>query len=318
MGKLALWGAAGAVGRSIADTLRAQAKPYRVVGRSLEGLKATFGGDPLAEAAAWNPEDPASIRAAARGVDTLVYLVGVPYPDFRLHPLLMQRTLEAAIAEGVERLVLVGTVYPYGQPRTTPLREDHPREPHTFKGRMRKEQEDLVLAADAAGRIRGTILRLPDFYGPGVDKSFLHSAFQAALQGGTANLVGPVDVPHEFVFVPDVGPVVLALANEPRAYGRFWNLAGAGAATQRALVEQIFQEAGRPPRFRVASKLMLRLIGLGNPFMRELVEMHYLLTNPVLMDDSALRELLGTVHKTPYDEGIRRTLREMGLRRKSE
>jgi nucleoside-diphosphate-sugar epimerase len=318
MGKMALWGAAGAIGRSIADALRTQGTPYRVVGRSLEGLKATFGGDPLAEAVTWNPEDPASVRAAARGVDTLVYLVGVPYNEFRLHPILMQRTLDAAIAEGVERLVLVGTVYPYGQPRTTPLREDHPREPHTFKGKMRKEQEELVLAADAAGRIRGTVLRLPDFYGPGVDKSFLHSAFQAALQGGTANLLGPIDTPHEFVFVPDVGPVVLALANEPRASGRFWNLAGAGAITQRALVEKMFQETGRPPRFRVASKLMLRLLGLGNPFMRELVEMHYLLTNPVLMDDTALRELLGTVQKTPYDEGIRRTLREMGLKGKSE
>jgi len=30
--------------------------------------------------------------------------------------------------------------------------------------------------------------------------------------------------------------------------------------------------------------------------MRELVEMHYLLTTPVLMDDSALRGLLGSVH----------------------
>jgi nucleoside-diphosphate-sugar epimerase len=178
---------------------------------------------------------------------------------------------------------------------------------------MRKAQEDLVLAADAAGRIRGTLLRLPDFYGPEVDKSFLHSAFRAALQGSTANLVGPIDVPHEFVFVPDIGPVVLDLARAPGAYGRGWNLAGAGAVTQRALIERIFQEAGRPPRFRVASLWMVRLLGLGNPFMRELVEMHYLLTNPVLMDDSPRRELLGTVHKTPYDEGIRRILREMGL-----
>ncbi|ADO73115.1 NAD-dependent epimerase/dehydratase family protein [Stigmatella aurantiaca] len=317
MGKWALWGAAGVVGQSVAAALRSQGKPYRVVGRSLGGLKATFGDDPLAEQVTWNPEDAASVRAAVRGVDTLIYLVGVPYQDFRLHPLLMQRTLEAAIAEGVERLVLIGTVYPYGHARTTPVREDHPREPHTFKGRMRKEQEDLVLAADAAGRIRGTILRLPDFYGPGVDKSFLYSAFQAALQGNTANLVGPIDVPHEFVFVPDVGPVVLSLANEPKAYGRFWNLAGAGSTTQRALVERIFQEAGRTPRFRVASKLMLRLLGLGNPFMRELVEMHYLLTHPVLMDDSALRGLLGTVHKTSYEEGIRRTLREMGQTQRS-
>jgi hypothetical protein len=42
--------------------------------------------------------------------------------------------------------------------------------------------------------------------------------------------------------------------------------------------------------------------------MRELVEMNYLLTTPVLMDDSALTGLLGSVHKTPYAEGFRVTL----------
>jgi hypothetical protein len=52
-------------------------------------------------------------------------------------------------------------------------------------------------------------------------------------------------VPHEFVFVPDVGPVV---------------------------------------------------------------EMHYLLTDPVLMDDSALQRLIGPIAKTSYVEGVRRTL----------
>ena len=49
---------------------------------------------------------------------------------------------------------------------------------------MRKAQEELLLEADAAGKIRGTILRLPDFYGPDIEKSFLHDMFVAALWGG--------------------------------------------------------------------------------------------------------------------------------------
>lgn len=59
---------------------------------------------------------------------------------------------------------------------------------------------------------------------------------------------------------------------------------------------------------RVAGKTMLRLIGMFSPFMREMVEMHYLLTDPVLMDDSALQKLIGPVHKTPYKEGVRQCL----------
>ncbi len=308
MGKIALFGAAGAIGQSVAAALRAAGLPYRVVGRSRSALQSQFGADPLAEIVTWNPDEADSVRAAAQDIETIVYLVGVPYTDFHLHPLLMQQTLDGVIAAGVRQLLLIGTVYPYGRPQRDRVREDHPREPHTFKGRMRKEQEDVLLAADAADLIRGAILRLPDFYGPQVERSFLYSAFQAAVKAKWAQLIGPIDTAHEFVFVPDVGPVVLAMVKEPRTFGHIWHLGGAGNLTQREFVQRIFAEVGQKPRFIFANKLMLQAIGLFNPFMRELVEMHYLWTTPVILDDTALHELLGSIHKTSYDQGIRLTL----------
>jgi nucleoside-diphosphate-sugar epimerase len=235
----------------------------------------------------------------------------VPYWRFDLHPVLMRKTLDGAIAEGAQRIVLIGTVYPFGRAQTERVSENHPREPHTFKGRMRKEQEDLVLAADAAGSIQGTILRLPDFYGPHVETSFLASPFHAAIEGGRAQLVGPIDTPHEFVYVPDVGPVAVALADEPRAYGRTWNYAGPGAITVRQFVERIFQQAGRKPKYMVANKTMLRVMGLFSPLMREMVEMNYLFETAVIMDDSAIHGLLPGIKKTSYEDGIRETLRLM-------
>ena len=305
MGKIALFGAAGAIGNSIAAALRANQQEYRVVGRSREALQRDFGSDPLAEVVTWNPDDPASIRAAASGADTIVYLVGVPYDHFELHPQLMRKTLYGAFAAGVPRILLIGTVYPYGRAQTNPVREDHARDPHTFKGRMRKEQEDLLLEADAQGRIRGAVLRLPDFYGPGVDKSFLHMIFVAAAKGTRAQVIGPLDTPHEYVFVPDVGPVVLRLTDPSIPYGHVWHLAGAGTITTREVVNRAFALTGHKPRMLVAGKATLRLMGLFSPLMREMVEMNYLQTSPLVLDDSALHELLGGIKKTPYDEGIR-------------
>jgi nucleoside-diphosphate-sugar epimerase len=191
MANIALIGAAGAIGQSVANALDQKGQHYRVVGRNRASLDTTFSSSKLAEIMTWNPDDPDSARAAVRGTDTLVYLVGVPYNKFHLHPILMRKTVDAAMAEGVEYVVLIGTVYPYGRPQTTPLTEEHPRQPHTFKGKMRKEQEDILLGADAEGKLRATILRLPDFYGPNVERSFLHSLFQAAAQGKTANMLGP-------------------------------------------------------------------------------------------------------------------------------
>jgi nucleoside-diphosphate-sugar epimerase len=313
--KITLLGAAGVIGQSIGAALHREGKEYRVVGRTRASLEAAFGGDQLAEIVTWNPNDAESAKAAVRGSRTVIYLVGVPYNHFELHPLLMRKTVDAAVSEGVENLLLIGTVYPYGMPQTTPVTEEHPREPNTFKGRMRKEQEDILLEADAKARIRGAILRLPDFYGPNVKNSYLYSLFDAAASGGTANMLGPIETPHEFVFVPDVGPVVADLIAKPGAWGRWWNLAGAGVAPQRELAERVFAMAGTKPRLRVAGKNMLRILGLFNPLMHELVEMHYLLTNPVLMDDSALRNLLGGIRKTPYEDGLRISLNDSQRRR---
>lgn len=306
---VALVGATGAIGKSVAAALRQQGQPYRAIGRSRATLDKTFGDDPLAECAIWDSDDEASIRSALRGVGAVVYMVGVPYMEFHLHPILMRRVIDAAMAEKVDRLLLIGTLYVFGRPQSTRITENHPKEPHTFKGRKRKEQEELVLAAHAPGTLRTTVLRLPDFYGPGVERSLLSDLFVAVKQNRKAKLIGPIDRPHEFEFVPDVGPIVVKLLDTPSAFGRAWNLGGAGVTTQLQLAQLAYEER---PRYVVAGKMMLRLLGLFDPFLREFVEMHYLLTDPLIVDDSALQQLLGPITKTPYSEGVRQALAAVG------
>jgi nucleoside-diphosphate-sugar epimerase len=156
---IALIGATGAIGKSVAAALRQNGQPYRAIGRSQATLEKEFGRDSLAEIAIWNPDDEESLRAALRGTTSAVYIVGVPYTDFHLHPILMRRVINAAIAEKVDRLVLIGTLYVFGRPQSSHVTEDHPQEPHTFKGGKRKEQEDLVLEAHRTGKIRTAVLR---------------------------------------------------------------------------------------------------------------------------------------------------------------
>lgn len=72
MNRIALFGAAGAIGQSIAKAVGDQGTPYRVVGRSRGALAAAFGAKSLAESVTWDPDDPASVEAAATSVDTIV------------------------------------------------------------------------------------------------------------------------------------------------------------------------------------------------------------------------------------------------------
>jgi nucleoside-diphosphate-sugar epimerase len=306
MSTVGLIGGTGAVGRAIAAVLREQQRDCRVIGRSKASLEKAFGDDSHAELATWSA-DADSAQTALDGVESAVYLVGVPYDRFDLHPKIMQATLQGAIAAGVKRLLLIGTVYPYGLPHTRTVDETHPRKPLAYNAKMRKEQEDLLLAAHGHG-IETVVLRLPDLYGPGMEKSYLTAQFSNAPLGKRSMMIGPIDVRHEWGFIPDCARTVVRVLDEPRAYGTFWNYAGPGEITQREFSDKIYAACGRKPAYFVVNKPLLQLFGLFNPEMRNFAEMNYLMSDPVILNDDRLRGLLGDLPKTSYDEGIRLTL----------
>ena len=155
---------------------------------------------------------------------------------------------------------------------------------------MRKEQEDIALDAQKRGHLSSLIVRLPDFYGPHADNSLANPIFRAALAGKTANWLGPIQTPHEFVFVPDTGPVIVELASRKDCYGEAWNYGGPGEITGGEFIQKIYRAAGQEPKFRSAGRTMLRILGWFNPLMKELVEMAYLQETPVILDDSRLAE----------------------------
>lgn len=302
--RVAILGAAGAIGRAAADEFERRGHPLIVIGRDEAKLGRSFSG--RAEIRAVDLADSAQTAAALRGASRAVYAVGIPYPQFELHPVLMRSTLEAARQAGVARMAVVSSVYSYGHPRSARVSEDHPRQPETRKGRCRQQQEDAALEADGRGGLRTTVLHLPDFYGPYADLSLARIILQWGQDGKPANWLGHLDAPHEFVFVPDTGTVIAGLLDAEASFGHRWNFAGPGAITGREFISLVYGELSRPVRLRPATQWLVRLLGLFDPMMRELVELHYLGVTPVLLDDARLLAHLGSLHKTPYAEGVKR------------
>jgi nucleoside-diphosphate-sugar epimerase len=308
MEHVAIFGAAGAIGISVAEELDRRGIPFRVVGRSRDKLARAFSRLPHAEVFPADLSQARDAGAAARGVDTIVYCVGLPYPSHSLHPVLARTTVEAAKMVGVSRLILVSSVYPYGVPRAARVAETHPREPHTRKGQFRREQEDIVLGAHTPGGLQTLVVRLPDFYGPHAELSLAHMIFDAALKGKTANWIGPANTLHEFVYTPDTGPVIADLGANADCFGQPWNFGGPGPISTMDFITRIYRAAGRAPKYREMGATMLKLIGIFNPEIREVVEMLYLQETPVILDDSKLLGRFPKTQKTSYDDGIRRTL----------
>jgi nucleoside-diphosphate-sugar epimerase len=305
MPNLAILGAAGAVGRNLAAEFARRGTPFLAVGRSREKLDAAFRDNPLATAASSDLANAESTASTLRGVETAIYAVGVPYQEFERHPVLMQSAVNACSLSGVRKLIVVSNVYSYGAPRTPRVSEEHPREPAAHKGKMRKQQEDIALAAEG---LRTLVLRLPDFYGLFADLSITTPVINAALRNMAAPWIGPVDAPHEFIFLPDAAVAMADLCDRDELFGRAWNLGGAGTITPREFVERVYAEVGVKPRIRNGKKLFLLVAGAFSSLMRELYEMYYLQDTPVILDDSALQKHL-PLSKTPYSEGIPATIR---------
>lgn len=304
--KLAIIGA-GAIGRSVAAAFHATGEPLRLVGRRKAPLAAIAAPDD--ELVMADVSTLAGCRSALTGCDAAVYALGLPYTTeaFAAYPPMMQAFVSAAREQGVKRLLLISNVYPYGLPRSARVAEDHPREPVMQKGQYRKEQEDILLGATTPD-METLSLRLPDFYGPGVENSLLTLAARAAATGATGTLLGPADTPHEFVFTPDVGPVVKALLEQQGPVAGAYNLAGAGVITQRGLAELLYKAAGHSAKLRVLPPWQQSILGLFMPMLRELRDVRYLSETPVLLDDGKLRALLPGLAKTTYEEGAKRTV----------
>jgi len=308
---IGIFGAGGAIGKSVAAEAQRRGIRLRVVGRHAASLEKAYGG--AHEIVIADLGDPDDVMRAAQGLDAIVHAIGVPYNRFDLHPKIMRQVVDAARRSGVARLLLVSNVYSYGAPQTGRVAEDHPRRPTTYKGKMRKEQEDVALGADSAA-LHTAVLRLPDFFGPDAEFSLTNEIFKSAKTGKSAAVIAPIDTPHEFVFTPDVGPVVLDLLARDDVYGQAYNFAGPGTMTMREFATRVYEGFGKRPQLAIVRPWMLYLIGMFSPFIRELIEMEYLQKTPVLLDDSKLQRTLGELKKTSYEDGIARTVAALATR----
>jgi nucleoside-diphosphate-sugar epimerase len=306
LGSIALFGAAGAIGHSLAAELQSRRISYRAVGREAERLQRDFPGAAIATADFFTKE---GVQDAASGIDTIFYLAGAPYTEFFKHPIMVRNALDAAQAAGVRRFVHVAPVYSYGPPLTRPVPESQPHAPNTRKGRFRLEQEQAVLERNAPG-FATMVVHLPDFYGPHAELSYANAFMREALSGKTASFIGPLDARREFLFVPDAAAPLLALAALDDAYGRCWNLGGESIVA-RDFANGVFAAIGKSPKYRSVPKWVLQIVGVGVPLMREVAEMYYLFDSGFVLDDAALRGRLGGWKKTPFADGIAQTIASM-------
>jgi nucleoside-diphosphate-sugar epimerase len=218
----------------------------------------------------------------------------------------LQNAILSAASANNAKFIVGDNLYMYGDPHGKIMREDSPLAPNSKKGRVRAVMAQAVMDAHEKGKVRAAIGRASDFFGP-EDSGLTAYAILPALQDKPVNLLGRIDQPHTFTYVPDFGKMLATLGTRNDAMGQVWFAPSNAPITQAQFVGMIEEQLGSKIKTMIGSKLMLQMIGLFNAKMRELPEMIFLWTGPYIIDSRKAQQAFD-LQPTPMKDAIRATV----------
>lgn len=296
----------GAIGRAAAEELVRRGESVRMVNRTGKMDEPPAG----VELVAADLYDPARVRELTRGARVVYQASQPPYNQWpEKFPSLQESILEG-LTGSQAKLVIVENLYMYGAANGKPMTEDMPHNTHTRKGRTRSDMSKAALEAHRAGRVRVTIGRGSDFFGPwGLEQTTMGArVFYPLLRGKAAGVIGRLDLPHTHTFLPDFGKALVILGERAEADGQAWHVPNdLPRITQGEIVRMFAAEAGLEPRMGGMGRLMMWMGGLFVPEARETFEMMYEFDQPFIVDSSKFERTFG-MKATPMREAIRETV----------
>ena len=304
-GQILVLGAAGRLGFAAAEA-------FRDNGWSVKGL--------VRPGAAWRApqgiavvetNDRAVAVQEARGTDIVLHALNAPYTGWAQHALpLAYSAIEAAEQSGAT-LIFPGNVYNYGAGMPAVLDETTPMQPTSRKGKIRAEIELRLREASDRG-VRTIVLRAGDFFGRGRG-SWFDLVLIKELAKNKVTYPGPLDVVHEWTYLPDYIDALIKLAATRATLGPFEAFGFPGhAVTGQEFVSAIAKASGRALKVGHINWWMMRTVGSIWKMGRELTDVGYLWQVPHRIDGSKLAAAIGDVPHTPLNIAITRSLRELG------
>jgi len=219
-----------------------------------------------------------------------------------LWPPMAQAFLQYAERTGAV-LATVSNLYGYG-PVDVPMTEDLPLAATGTKARVRVQMWQDAKAANDAGRIRATEVRGSDYICPGAASQFGDRGMPRILKGKSAQLLGDIDQPHTWTSPLDVARTLITVASDPRGWGRAWHVPSNPPKSARQVVDDLAAASGvGPVKSSAVPGVLMSVMGLFQPVIRELKETDYQRERPYVLDDTAARTTFG-LEPTPWNEII--------------
>lgn len=223
-------------------------------------------------------------------------------------PLIMNNFITAC-KENNCKLVFFDNVYSYGYVNGKMI-EETPYNPTSKKGEVRAKIAEMLMNEIKAGNIEALIARSADFYGPKAVLGLLNIMLFANMKNGKkAQWMGDIDAFHSITYTPDAGKALALLGNSPQAYNQVWHLPTSDEfVSGRKAIEITANILNQPYKVQILKKWMLKMVGMFNPTVKELLEMQYQYENDYIFDSSKFQQNF-SFKPTTYEIGIKESLK---------
>ncbi|UUI40396.1 SDR family oxidoreductase [Oceanobacillus oncorhynchi] len=309
MKKAIVLGATGGTGQVMVSELLDRGREVIAFGRSqnkLEALMAEHNHHLNLTYQLGDIFDCQTIVEAAKDADVIFQCANIPYQEMaeKLMPL-GESVMKAADILG-KRIVIVDGIYVYGH-QVAKGDENHPQHPHTKKGKLRVAFEHLIFSGKWK-RAKALIVRLPDYYGPTSQNSYLQPTLDGMAAGKMSIFIGNLQTPREYVYLPDAAKMIVNIADKDDSYGENWNIPGAGLISGKEIIRIARKVTGNQKVVIPLTKNVIRCMGLFDAFMREIVEIMYLTKEGFILSGDKYERRIGPIPATPFQNGLEETL----------
>ncbi len=293
---------AGPVGWTVASQLAEAGHRVRVLTRS-----GTGPAHPLVERIRADAGNPAELAPALAGADAVFHCIhGSRYSAdvWRRELPGAERVVLTAAGNAGAVVIFPESLYSYSSPEEV-MAQDSPRLAAGGKRGVRTE----LLARRAASDTPTVSVVASDFFGPRVRNAHAGDRMvPLVLEGRRVQVLGSLNMPHSFTYVPDLAAAMIRAAELPQLWNSVLHAPTNPAATQREMAAAFAAAAGVPaPKVAAIPGWTLRAAGIFSADMRELAELLYQFQAPFIMDSTASEELLGLA-PTPLEAAARETV----------
>jgi nucleoside-diphosphate-sugar epimerase len=130
-------------------------------------------------------------------------------------------------------------------------------------------------------------------------------------KGKKAQVFGNPDKIHTYSYTPDAAKATAILGNTPDAFNQVWHVPTTKEKlTNLEWIELIAKELNTVAKVQKAPKVMLHLLGIFVPTIREFPEMLYQYEQDYIFDSSKFEKRFGTVATSPK-EGVKRLVESL-------